>query len=56
MLSMDYKVSAKRGFDVQLALQKLKGQADWIGLRYVHETTRNHIVRNEKGKLTTSSF
>lgn len=48
MLSMDYKLSSRPGFDVMTALQKLKPHADWVGIRYLHETTRNHMVRNEK--------
>ncbi|QSA96908.1 TldD/PmbA family protein [Methylococcus sp. EFPC2] len=43
-------------FDIQSALARIGSEADWIGLRYVQETTHRRSVRNGKPEDNSVTF
>ena len=55
MISPSLQVSPFRNgsFDIHAALNRLKGHADWVGLRLVQENTQHRGFRN--GKIENSS-
>ncbi len=44
------------GFDIHQALSWIGGEADWIGLRYVRETTHRRAVRNGLPETSAIDF
>jgi predicted Zn-dependent protease len=43
-------------FDIHAALNQIRGEADWIGLRYVSEDTHKRSVRNQRPEQNAVSL